>query len=287
MSAASAGLISAGFAGVGNLATAATKTSNGKGLISVYHLGPLKLHNYMAPASSAVVTSQIIETENQLHIIDTQFMQSLAAELRSYANSLGKPIERVCLSHWHPDHILGASQFADREFVTTVDVANDCEKNLQTYVARKEMFKDSTPLNKPKGVLEKGTMQWDGVDVIVDQIDGCEAEHMATFHFPEAGLMIVQDLMFNNVHTFPLGNHERWIAALEKIRATEGLQIVGCGHGLPATTGAISDTMSYLAIQKEILNTETTSENAVLALTNRFPNYDGLSVLRFVEMLYK
>lgn len=124
-----AGMIITAFAGPGQFANAATQDSSGTGLFSSYPLGHLTLHNYMAPSSSAVVTAQIIETANALHIIDTQFVQPQAKEVRDYADAIGKPIARVCLSQWHPDHVLGASQFADVDFITTPDVAADCENS--------------------------------------------------------------------------------------------------------------------------------------------------------------
>lgn len=285
--AASTGLISAAFVGTGYVAHAATSETTGAGLVSVYPLGAVTLHNYMAPSSSSVATTQIIETPNELHVIDAQFIQTHGKDVRAYAEAIGKPITRMYLSHWHPDHTLGASQFPDVDFVTTPDVAADCEANIPTYEKRKEAFGDETPLVLPKGSLRTGTQQWDGVEVEIAQLDDCESEHAVTFYIPEAALLIAQDLMFNNVHTFPLGNHPSWIAALENMRVTEGLRLVGCGHGLPAMPAAITDTIAYLRVQSEVLAAQTTAEGAISALTERFPGYEGESALRFVAALYQ
>lgn len=84
-----------------------------------------------------------------------------------------------------------------------------------------------------------------------------------------------------------LGSHENWIAELEKMRQTVGVRLVGCGHGLPATAGAISDKIAYLKMQNAVLGREKDAQSAVNALTSQFPNYDGLSVLRFVDTHYK
>ncbi len=59
--AAGAGFISASFAGFGSAVQAAESAAGGSGLFSVYALGAVKLHTYMAPSSSAVVTSHIAD----------------------------------------------------------------------------------------------------------------------------------------------------------------------------------------------------------------------------------
>ena len=130
--AACAGLISSEFAHAGKSTPLSMEYREMEGLVSVFNLGPVRLHSYMAPSYSAAVTTQIVETANELHIIDTQFLQALAVEVRQYADSLGKPIQGVYLSHWHPDHILGAAQFEDVHFSTTPDIRTDCENNLKT-----------------------------------------------------------------------------------------------------------------------------------------------------------
>lgn len=285
--AASAGIFGANFA-VGRNASASDSSNTPQGgLISTYKLGPVTLHCYMAPSASAVVTTQIIETPNQLHVIDTQFIQGLAMEARAYIDSLGKPVAGVYLSHWHPDHLLGAYQFADLPFITTADVRADCVKYKETFVKRKSQFGDTSPLVLPAGTLSTGEQDWDGFRVLVSQINDCESEHTLTFHLPEIGLMIVQDLMFNNAHAFPLGSHSNWINKLREIRETEGLKLLGCGHGLPATSGAITDSIAYLEFQKAVFGNQKDAESATSALMAEFPKFEGQSSLRFVENLYK
>lgn len=287
--AAGAGVISTAFATTGRIAAASTAPTSGpmQGMVSTYDLGAVKLHTYMAPDKSASVTTHIVETQNALHLIDTQFLQVFAAEVRAYADSLGKPIAGVYLSHAHPDHILGAPQFMDAPFQTTADVAADCQDNIGMFTHRKEQFGDHTELRLPQGTLAIGATQWDGVDVIIGQVDGCEAPHTLTFHFPQVGLMIVQDLMYNNAHAFPLANRTAWIAALEEIRATDGLRVIGCGHGLPATVGAVTDAIAYLTLQQTVLTTETTAEAAIAALKSAYPQYGAEMILDFVAMAYK
>ena len=285
--AATAGILSTGFATIGKAAAADNQSDSVSGLVSVFNLGSVTLHSYMAPGSSSVVTTQIVETPNELHIIDTQFIQSIAKETRDYADTLGKPVAGIYLSHWHPDHVLGAAQYEGLPFFTTADIRADCDNYKTTFEKRKSQFGDSTPLILPEGSLKTGEHDWDGVRVVINQINDCEAEHALTFYFPDAGLMIVQDLMFNNVHAFPLGNHSNWIDTLKNIREEQGVRIIGCGHGLPATVGAVTDSIAYLEFQKAVFSEEQDADSAITALKSHYPKFEGNSVLRFVSGVYQ
>ena len=245
------------------------------------------LHSYTAPEASALVNTQIVETANQLHIIDAQFTQGFAAEARAYADSLGKPIVGLYLSHAHPDHILGASQFADVPFMTTDAVVADTEGSAGLYASRKEQMGDTTPLYAPSGGLATGSASWDGVAVEIAQIEDAEAANTLTFHFPEAGLIIAQDLLYASAHAFPLGNVSNWIAALEAIRDTEGLKVIGAGHGLPASPGAVDDAIAYLRFQNEVIANSADAKAAVAAITEAYPRYGGEDLLAFVNFRFQ
>lgn len=286
--AAGVGAISASFATTGQIAHAdSLSTTPMKGMITVHKLGPVTLHSYTAPDASAMVNTQIVETANALHIVDAQFLQGFASEARAYADSLGKPISQLYLSHSHPDHILGAAQFADVPFVTSAGVHADVVGSAGMYAGRKQQFGDTTELHMPEGSLMPGAMRWDGVDVTVAEVTDAEAAHTLTFHIPEAGLMIAQDLLYANAHAFPLGNSANWIAALEDIRAMEGLKVIAAGHGLPATPGAVDDALSYLKFQNDIISSSDDAETAIASITKKYPGYGARDFLKFVNYRFQ
>ena len=282
--AAGVGAISTAFATTGLVARAANHTATPmQGMITIHKLGPVTLHSYTAPAASAVVNTHIIETASELHIIDAQFVQGFASEARAYADSLGKPIKQLYLSHAHPDHLLGAAQFADIPFATSDAVRADVDASQEMYAGRKAQFGDTTELYVPKAGLALGDTTWDGVDVIINEVKDAEATNTLTFHLPEAGLLIAQDLLYANAHAFPLGNTPNWIAALESIRATEGLKVVGAGHGLPAAPGAIDAAIAYLRFLNDEISSNESAETAIAALSAAYPGYSGEALLGFVN----
>lgn len=286
--AAGVGAISTAFATTGRVAQAQSRsTTPTAGMVSVHKLGAVTLHSYTAPEASAMVNTHIVETANELHVIDAQFVQSFAAEARAFAESLGKPIAQLYLSHSHPDHILGASQFADVPFVTTDAVFADAQGSVGMYASRKEKLGDTTDLYMPQGGLATGVANWDGVAVEIAEVKDAEAANTLTFHFPEAGLIIAQDLLYASVHAFPLGNTPKWITALERIRDTDGLKVIGAGHGLLATPGAVDDAISYLNFQSKVISSSGDAETAVAALSDAYPGYGGRDLLGFVNFRFQ
>ena len=125
------------------------------------------------------------------------------------------------------------------------------------------------------------------VEVIIAEVADAEADHALTFHFPEAGLMIVQDLLYANAHAFPLRKADNWIASLEGMRHTEGLKVLGAGHGLPAAPGAIDDAITYLKFQNQVINTSDNAETAIATLTEAYPSYGGSGLLHFVNFRFQ
>ncbi|MEM9602438.1 MAG: MBL fold metallo-hydrolase [Pseudomonadota bacterium] len=287
--AAGAGVISATFATTGHVARAASHaTTPMQGMLTIHKLGPVTLHSYTAPAASAHVNTHIVETDSALHLVDAQFMPAFAAEARAYADSLGKPIAGVYLSHAHPDHVLGASQFADVPFLTSDNVRADVEESTGMYAGRKEQMGDTTELVLPDGGLALGDTDWDGVAVTINEIADAEAAHTLTFHVPEAGLVIAQDLLYANVHAFPLpANADNWVAALRELGGTEGLKVIGAGHGLPAAPGVVDDAIAYLTLQQQTIADSADAATAIAAMTEAYPSYGGTGLLNFINYRFQ
>src|ERR1700677_4527036 len=75
------------------------------------------LHTFTAPEEGWLVTSHIIELPSQLLFVDAQYTLSFAREVVRYAIGLNKPLTRLYVTHYHPDHLLGAAAFDAPLFV--------------------------------------------------------------------------------------------------------------------------------------------------------------------------
>lgn len=60
----------------------------------------VKIHSFVAPYEYAANATHIIETANELVIVDGQFITPLALAFRGYVDSLNKPINRVFRFPW-------------------------------------------------------------------------------------------------------------------------------------------------------------------------------------------
>src|SRR6266496_4235330 len=71
--------------------------------------GDVRMHTFISSFAydNIANATHIIESKSKLVLVDGQFLVPYARKFRDYADSLGKPIERLYLSHRHPDHWFG------------------------------------------------------------------------------------------------------------------------------------------------------------------------------------
>jgi Metallo-beta-lactamase superfamily len=84
------------------------------GAILVSQFGPVKIHSYLSPADGLQVNTQMIEGPNAVVIFDGQLLLTYADEVASYVQTLGKPVDRIILSHAHTDHWGGLQILTER-----------------------------------------------------------------------------------------------------------------------------------------------------------------------------
>ena len=290
-----AGVISPSFAAGGAIAatpgTAAFATR--LGTVQVSRRGPATLHTYVASDRSALVTAHIVEASDGLYLVDCQFTQSHAAEFRDYANSLGKPIRQVHISHPHPDHFSGyAKNFSDVPVVTTAKVRDVMKKRWIDSGRIKDLVKaigKEAPeaFVEPEASVALGSGDWGGIALDVLEFENAESLVHSVVHIPEAKTLIVQDLAFANAHFFPLGDNANWVNVLGELTRIEDVDLVLCGHGLPAHPGVFDDCIAYLTVLQATLKENEKAEAAIAAMTEAYPGYGARGILNFIKRLYK
>ncbi len=222
------------------------KTDGGRVFVYDNGNGIARIHTYMSPFKAAANTSNIIELKDRLIIVDMQFAEVFAKEFRAYADSLGKPIDRIYLSHEHPDHWLGSIAFQDVKVYALQEVIDFVKQNGEAIIKKK---------NKPGKVPNFANAISAGKEVIggltFEFATYKNAESMSTLviALPELKTLIAQDLLYSNTHLY-LGhdNFDLWIAVLETMKKSYGdYEWFIPGHGEPrATTGLIDSNIAYL-----------------------------------------
>jgi glyoxylase-like metal-dependent hydrolase (beta-lactamase superfamily II) len=248
--------------------------------------GDVTVHTYIAPPASFLVTSHIIETPNQLVIVDTQFLQTAARDVLAYAESLGKPIERVILSHAHPDHSSGGNIFADVPFVTTPAIANGVQADLDAGGVQQRaglVGESEVPAQPrvPEESLEAGVFEVGGVSFDVQVYDNAEAPQQIVLRLPDHGIVVAQDLIYTNGHAFPGVDRQNWITILNDLRAAGDFDTLLSGHGMPTSPGEITQMIKYLSLADETASNASIAEDVIAALTEAYPGYEVEGILQF------
>jgi len=81
------------------------------GKMTVTQNDGVRVHTYTAPDDGWRVNTHLIELPTQVIAVDDQYTLRYAREVVDYISSLGKPPRRLYVTHYHPDHLLGAAAF--------------------------------------------------------------------------------------------------------------------------------------------------------------------------------
>ncbi|MFI5963798.1 MBL fold metallo-hydrolase [Streptomyces asoensis] len=241
------------------------------GTVTVLDRGAVRIHSYMSPADTFHVTTQLIETPARVVAIDAQLLPAYADEVVAYAGGLGKPLDRLVITHAHPDHYNGAARFgvpvhALARVREQIAARGDSRLPTGEVIAAT----DFTPTVE----LTPGAEVVDGVTVVFEAVSGGEAADELLVRLPEQGVLVAQDLVYNDVHLY-LGNNDiaGWRRAVDALAAEPGYDTVLAGHGLPTGPEVYERVRRYLADAGELLGDD--GETYKKAIVDRYPSHAG------------
>ncbi len=253
--------------------------------VTVNDLGDIKVHSYLSPQQVFANNTHIIELANQLVLIDTQFILPMAKDYRAYADSLGKPIERLVITHEHPDHFLGSEAFNDINVYALESVAKKIKAQGQTEIdEKKAQFGDAiaSTFVVPTALLP-GPTTIDGINFLFESVKNAEAEEQLVTKLPDFGVVSVGDIVYSGVHMILAGQPPSWIKALNDLKAVGAdYPIVLSGHG-STTDSAVYDTnIAWLSKAGELLEKAKTGKDFKSGLTEAFPKLGMDAAIDFV-----
>ena len=248
--------------------------SDRMGAILVSQFGPVKIHSYLSPLDGFHVNTQMIEGPTAVVIFDGQLLLPYADEVASYVQTLGKPVERIILSHAHTDHWSGlqvlTERFADARVFALDGIADQLHARGQ---ARLDSFRPiygdriATKVTVPTEIIAEGVQRIDGITYDFRRFVDAESDLQLAALLPEQKVLMAFDLVFSpNQHAFTGANHfDHWIIVLESLKALQGYDTITIGHDTPVDRSAIDSTMTYVKRAKEIRaassDAKTYSEN--------------------------
>ncbi|RYE58413.1 MAG: MBL fold metallo-hydrolase, partial [Hyphomicrobiales bacterium] len=244
------------------------------------------IHSYNSPEEGLYVASQVVETADGLVVFDAVFHTKHAEALADYIAGLGKPVNRIVLSHIHPDHWSGLGVLHERFPAAPIyalpEITAYIRKNGQLILdARNAAFGPvvaKTP-TLPDHDLAVGAATIGGVRFEFERLADGESDWQTIVRLPDAGVVMVFDLVFPaETHLFTVANHfDHWVEILQGIKAdaAKGYDTLMIGHGKPVGFEVIDGNMSYLRKAKELHAANNAAESYAEALKGAYPGYYG------------
>jgi glyoxylase-like metal-dependent hydrolase (beta-lactamase superfamily II) len=241
----------------------------------VKQAGDVRIHTFVASfaGSNIANATHIIETRNQLVLVDSQFLAPYARAFRDYADSLGKPIERLYLSHRHPDHWFGlGTAFTD----ITVYALSETMAFIREHGedSRSDHWKlgDLAPerIVVPKEVASPGEETIDGVRYVFDRVTDTEIDYHLTVRLPEMGVYFTQDLIYSGTHLYLTKHMDHWIRVLQDMLVSD-YDLFMPGHGLPADKNEVARNIEYLSAARQAIGDGLTGDAFKSFMLQRYP----------------
>ncbi len=246
----------------------------------------------MSAPKTSLNTTQIIETKNKLVVVDAQFVRPFAKEAAAYVKSLNKPVERVIISHAHPDHWYGLEFFQEYPIYSLKETQQVIEKAGDMMIKGNkvrmgDMITDSKVV--PSHIITEGKETIDGLEYVFEKVVDAEAGVQLLIKIPELEILIGQDLFFKDTHLFiGQGAFDGWIEALEDLKKDKNNKYIFVGHGLPTDNSIFDDMIEYITTAKEIYSKVDNGEELKKQLIEKYPELKAAFMLDISnKFLYK
>ena len=251
------------------------------GEIALTRSGELCLHTYTAPDDGWCVNSHIVETANGLVVVDAQYTLTHAHEVVAYAAGLGKTIERLYVTHYHPDHLLGAPAFSCPIYALPSVAAKIDAVGDRVAAEEHEKHGDVIPsrAERPSQIVAPGIATIDGVRFEFLHLQHAETQDALMVGLPDHGILITQDLIYNRVHVF-IGERafDDWAAALQRAQALNYDTLLP-GHGSPGGPELYGAMAQYLETARDALSRSSSGAELKSRLIAAFPDHRGQVLL--------
>jgi len=235
----------------------------------------VRIHTFISAFTDNNIANatHIIESQHRLVLVDGQFLVPYARKFRAYADSLGKPIDRLYLSHRHPDHWFGlGTAFSDisvHALPETIDFIRDHgEDSRQDHLKLGDLAPGRVVV--PQEVAKPGEDIVDGVRYVFDKVVDTEIDFALTVCLPEVGVYFAQDLLYSGTHLYLTKHLADWIKTLEGMLVSD-YELFMPGHGLPADKNEVARNIEYLTAAGRAVAKGLTNDAFRNFMVQRYP----------------
>ncbi|WP_209438810.1 hypothetical protein [Streptomyces durhamensis] len=237
--------------------------------------GDVRIHTFVSSFAynNIANATHIVETRNQLVLVDGQFLVPYARAFRDYADSLGKPIERLYLSHRHPDHWFGlGAAFSDIAIHALPETMSFIQEHGEASRSDHWKLGDLVPdqIVVPKQAVGPGTETIDGVRYIFDRVTETEIDFHLTIRLPDLGVYFTQDLIYSGTHLYLTDHMDHWIRVLQGMLLSD-YDLFMPGHGLPADKNEVARNIEYLSAARQAIGNGLAGDAFKGFMLQRYP----------------
>ncbi|MGW3200570.1 MBL fold metallo-hydrolase [Streptomyces sp. NPDC001118] len=244
-------------------------------IMVVKQTGDVRIHTFVSSFaySNIANATHIIETRNQLVLVDGQFLVPYARAFRDYADSLGKPIERLYLSHRHPDHWFGVgTAFSDIPIYALPETMSFIQEHGEASRSDHWKLGDLAPdqIVVPKQAVSPGTETIDGVKYVFDRVTETEIDFHLTVRLPDLRVYFTQDLIYSGTHLYLTSHMDHWIRVLQEMLLSD-YDLFMPGHGLPADKNEVARNIEYLSAARQAIGNGLAGDAFKAFMLQRYP----------------
>jgi len=234
----------------------------GIGVMHVYDYGNLKFHAYESRSPMGDIVF-LLETRNEIILIEPVPFNANIEELNRYIATLGKPLNSVIISH----HPFGSNNFIGKKIYAPEGAGND--PRMAGYAQRfGDIFNPSMPVNFD--VIRQGTITIGGI----------------RFNFiPADGAFDIEIPAINAYYTHMVGSNthniltsvaqiDAMIAKMKDFQA-KNYGLILSSHDIPRTIDVAAEKIAYLERTKTLVASNNNAEAFTQAMKVAFPNYGG------------
>lgn len=248
----------------------------------------LHLEVFTSSPNGFSVTSTLVYGENELILIDPQFLLSEARQVADEIRARGRTLTTIYTTHAHPDHFFGVAAileaFPDARYVALPEVA---ERMVTSWPARHEFWVQTYPDDLPSAepilpeALEVPELDLEGhVLEIVGPVEG-DGPGNTFVYIPDLRAVVAGDTVFNNSHFSPPADPTLLEETLGQI-AARGPEILVAGHqavGTPSDPGAIEFMRSYIRDFRRFTNESSSPEELIAKMLEAYPDMALVNLL--------
>jgi glyoxylase-like metal-dependent hydrolase (beta-lactamase superfamily II) len=257
----------------------------------------VQVHRYSAGPAGALVNAYLVETAAGVVAVDGTLTVSDGRALRAQADSLGKPLVAVLVTHAHPDHYGGIVDLLGGDNVPVyategVDAVIRRDDAVKEQILR-PMFGDEWPAARTfpsRVVSDNESLQLAGATFTVIDLGPSESPHDSMWLLgDDRRTVFLGDQVYDNKHAYLAdGFYEEWLGNLDRLRnELPDEAALHIGHGGPVTPERFSWQRTYIETFIDAVGTAEWSdaEGAKQAVVDRMTSFLPTDELRFLMEL--